>query len=213
METLRAIPWIFAWTQTRMLLPSWLGLGAALKELYGQVPCPCRVLTCPTCPALHCCGLPYLPCPSLDCPVVACTTCPALLCCGLYYLPCPALLWPTLPALPCFAVPWSDLPCLALYSCALPYLLGAAQLCGAWLCLALLLLCFDVFPLHSLPCRQCGATMSGHSRNSRTLPQRALSSLLPCPLCILACVLACFHCLNLFQLSCLPSQARDAKGC
>lgn len=40
METLRAIPWIFAWTQTRMVLPSWLGLGAALKELYGQVPLP-----------------------------------------------------------------------------------------------------------------------------------------------------------------------------
>ncbi|MCB9764127.1 MAG: phosphoenolpyruvate carboxylase [Alphaproteobacteria bacterium] len=31
-ESLRAIPWIFAWTQTRLLLPSWLGLGAALRE-------------------------------------------------------------------------------------------------------------------------------------------------------------------------------------
>lgn len=30
-ETLRAIPWIFAWTQTRLHLPVWLGLGAALK--------------------------------------------------------------------------------------------------------------------------------------------------------------------------------------
>ena len=31
-DSLRAIPWIFAWTQTRLLLPSWLGVGAALEE-------------------------------------------------------------------------------------------------------------------------------------------------------------------------------------
>jgi phosphoenolpyruvate carboxylase len=29
-ESLRAIPWVFAWTQTRLLLPSWLGTGEAL---------------------------------------------------------------------------------------------------------------------------------------------------------------------------------------
>lgn len=29
-EALRAIPWIFAWTQTRTMLPSWLGVGTAL---------------------------------------------------------------------------------------------------------------------------------------------------------------------------------------
>ncbi len=31
-ETLRAIPWIFAWTQNRLMLPAWLGAGAALKH-------------------------------------------------------------------------------------------------------------------------------------------------------------------------------------
>src|SRR5690606_28568319 len=31
-ESLRAIPWIFAWTQTRLMLPAWLGAGQALQE-------------------------------------------------------------------------------------------------------------------------------------------------------------------------------------
>jgi len=31
-RALRAIPWIFAWTQNRFLLPSWLGFGVALKK-------------------------------------------------------------------------------------------------------------------------------------------------------------------------------------
>jgi len=39
-RALRAIPWIFAWTQNRFLLPSWLGFGVALKnaEARGELP-------------------------------------------------------------------------------------------------------------------------------------------------------------------------------
>ena len=48
-ESLRAIPWIFAWTQTRLNLPAWLGVGEALraklqthdkvlKEMYAKWP-------------------------------------------------------------------------------------------------------------------------------------------------------------------------------
>lgn len=49
-ETLRAIPWIFAWTQMRLMLPAWLGSDealqaykeqhgmAALKDMYDQWP-------------------------------------------------------------------------------------------------------------------------------------------------------------------------------
>ena len=32
-ESLRAIPWIFAWTQNRLMVPSWLGAGTALKQI------------------------------------------------------------------------------------------------------------------------------------------------------------------------------------
>nr|ARK19505.1 phosphoenolpyruvate carboxylase [Cyperus esculentus] len=35
-ETLRAIPWIFSWTQTRFHLPVWLGFGAAFKHVIAK---------------------------------------------------------------------------------------------------------------------------------------------------------------------------------
>lgn len=35
-ESLRAIPWIFAWTQNRLMLPAWLGAGAALQKAMDE---------------------------------------------------------------------------------------------------------------------------------------------------------------------------------
>jgi phosphoenolpyruvate carboxylase len=36
LSNLRAIPWIFAWTQTRLHLPAWLGAGEALTTLFEE---------------------------------------------------------------------------------------------------------------------------------------------------------------------------------
>ncbi|WP_040949373.1 phosphoenolpyruvate carboxylase [Gorillibacterium massiliense] len=43
-EDLRAIPWVFAWTQTRYLLPAWYAAGTALQSFYKNKPQNMRTL-------------------------------------------------------------------------------------------------------------------------------------------------------------------------
>ena len=38
LASLRAIPWVFSWTQARFLLPAWYGVGTALKEFLDEDP-------------------------------------------------------------------------------------------------------------------------------------------------------------------------------
>ncbi|MBV11343.1 phosphoenolpyruvate carboxylase [Rubinisphaera sp.] len=45
LSDLRAIPWVFSWTQTRCLLPAWYGMGAALQPLLDEESTRSKLIT------------------------------------------------------------------------------------------------------------------------------------------------------------------------
>ena len=36
-EDIRAIPWVFSWSQSRLMLPGWYGFGTAVESWQGKI--------------------------------------------------------------------------------------------------------------------------------------------------------------------------------